>query len=292
MRSLNALRERVSAWRRDGQAVALVPTMGNLHRGHLGLIDIARSHCDRVVCSIYVNPTQFGPGEDYDQYPRTLEADQEALDRHDVELLFLPSDDFVYPYGEEQATWVEVPGLSDTLCGAARPGHFRGVASVVCRLLNMVQPDCAVFGEKDYQQLVIIRRMVTDLSIPVEIVGGPTGRESDGLAMSSRNRYLSEEERSRAGLLFRELCSVRNAIGADEHDFGELERYAATALDDAGFRTDYVAVRDADTLQPPGEDADSLIVLGAARLGRARLIDNVRAGMSRDAESRAPGSPS
>ncbi len=289
VRSIHALQERVSHWRRHGQTVALVPTMGNLHRGHLSLVDVARARCDRTVCSIYVNPTQFGPDEDYDQYPRTLEADQAALGKRDVALVFHPDSDIVYPFGEELSTWVEVPGLSDTLCGSARPGHFRGVASIVCRLLNMVQPHCAVFGEKDYQQLVIIRRMVTDLSIPVEIIGGPTQREDDGLAMSSRNRYLSEEERSRAGLLYTQLSAVRDTIDSGERDYRALEKRATAALDGAGFRTDYVAVRDAGTLRPPGEDADDLVVLGAAWLGRARLIDNVRM-MNRDPRVAEPTS--
>jgi len=273
---VHELRQRVSGWRRGGQTVALVPTMGNLHEGHLSLVDVARERCDRVVCSIYVNPTQFGPNEDYGRYPRTPEADQEALAERDVDLVFLPGDDVVYPSSEEPSTWVEVPGLSDILCGAVRPGHFRGVTSVVCRLLNMAQPDCAVFGEKDYQQLVIIRRMVSDLSMPVDIAGVGICREDDGLAMSSRNQYLSLEERSRAPLLYRELCALRDAIGSGNRDFAALERRASAALDDAGFRTDYVAVRDAETLRAPGDGEDSLIVLGAAWLGGARLIDNVR----------------
>jgi len=254
--------------------------MGNLHRGHLSLVDVARQRCDHTVCTIYVNPTQFGPDEDYDRYPRTLEADLQALGERDVALVFCPGSDVVYPDGEERSTWVEVPGLSDTLCGAARPKHFRGVTSVVCRLLNMVQPHCAVFGEKDYQQLVIIRRMVTDLSMPVEIVGGATQREDDGLAISSRNQYLSEQERSRAGLLYTQLCAVRDAIGTGERDYPVLEKRATAALDDAGFRTDYVAVRATETLRTPGEDADEVVVLGAAWLGRARLIDNVRASVA------------
>jgi pantoate--beta-alanine ligase len=274
--SIHALRQQVSAWRRDRQTIALVPTMGNLHRGHLSLVDVAGARCDRVVCSIYVNPTQFGPDEDYDQYPRSLEADQQALGERDVALVFCPSNDTVYSYGEERSTWVEVPGLSDTLCGMARPGHFRGVTSVVCRLLNMVQPHYAVFGEKDYQQLVIIRRMVSDLSIPVEIVGGATQREEDGLAISSRNQYLSQEERSRAGLLYTQLCAVLDAISSGERDYSALEKRAFAELDDAGFRTDYVAVRATETLRTPGEDTDELVVLGAAWLGHARLIDNVR----------------
>lgn len=284
--SIEAMRQRVSDWRRAGQSVALVPTMGNLHRGHLSLVEIAQRRCDVTVSSIYVNPTQFGPDEDYDRYPRTLEADLEALAEYDVPLVFHPDTDTVYPHGQDRSTWVEVPGLSDTLCGRVRPGHFRGVASVVCRLFNMVQPDCAVFGEKDYQQLVIIQRMVTDLSIPVKIIAGPTQREDDGLAVSSRNQYLSARERSRAALLYRELCAVCDAIDSGERDYVALEENASANLDRGGFRTDYVAVRTAATLDTPGEEADDLVVLGAAWLGRARLIDNVRARAIEDRGSR------
>ena len=276
IRSVHALRQRVADWRSTGQTVALVPTMGNLHRGHLSLVDVARARCDRVVCTIYVNPTQFGPDEDYARYPRTLAADQQALGEREVALVFCPTGDIVYPFGEQGATWVEVPGLSDTLCGAARPGHFSGVSSVVCRLLNMVQPHCAIFGEKDYQQLIIIRRMVTDLSMPVEIIGAATQRADDGLALSSRNQYLSDEERARASTLYAELGAVREAIGSGERDYAALEKRAVTHLEAAGFRPDYVSVRDAETLESPGEGNQNLVVLGAAWLGRARLIDNVR----------------
>jgi pantoate--beta-alanine ligase len=274
--SVDALRRRVSDWRRSGQTVALVPTMGNLHRGHGSLIDVAREHADRVVCSIYVNPTQFGPNEDYDRYPRTPDADLDALTRWDADLVYAPSNEVVYPFGQEESTWVEVPRLGDDLCGASRPGHFRGVTSVVCRFLNMARPDCAVFGEKDYQQLVIIRRMVADLSMPVDIVAAPTCRDEDGLALSSRNQYLSPDERTRAPLLYRQLQAVRDAIAAGAGDYAAVERRAAAELEEAGFRPDYVAVRDAETLSTPGQRSGPLVVLAAAWLGRARLIDNVR----------------
>jgi len=269
------LRRTLNDWRASGARIAFVPTMGNLHRGHLTLIQEARARADRVIASVFVNPLQFGPGEDLDAYPRTLEQDRRLLAETGCDLLFTPKADTMYPHGQAVQTFVEVPGISDILCGATRPGHFRGVATVVCKLLNMVRPDVALFGEKDFQQLLVIRRMVEDLSIPVEIVGIGTVRESDGLAMSSRNGYLSTEERGRAPALYRALN-----LAADRLRRGDppdaAERIALETLDAAGMRPDYVSIRTAATLGPVADTDTDLVVLGAAYLGRTRLIDNVR----------------
>lgn len=254
--------------------MALVPTMGNLHQGHLELVRRARA--DRVVVSIFVNPLQFGEGEDYEAYPRTLEADAEKLGFLGVDMLFTPEVPVMYSSAPDFHTRVEVPGLSDILCGAYRPGHFIGVATVVCKLLNIIQPDTALFGEKDFQQLLIIRRMVKDLCIPVKVVGVSTLRESDGLAMSSRNSYLTPEERGRAPGLYQTLQWVREQIVQGRDDFDVLEQEAAGLLRDAGLWPDYVSVRRCADLGPPGPGDGELIVLAAANLGRARLIDNLR----------------
>jgi len=269
------LRRTLNDWRASGARIAFVPTMGNLHRGHLTLIQEARARADRVIASVFVNPLQFGPGEDLDAYPRTLEQDRRLLAETGCDLLFTPKADTMYPHGQAVQTFVEVPGISDILCGATRPGHFRGVATVVCKLLNMVRPDVALFGEKDFQQLLVIRRMVEDLSIPVEIVGIGTVRESDGLAMSSRNGYLSTEERGRAAALYRALNLATDRLRrGDPPD--AAERIALETLDAAGMRPDYVSIRTAATLGPVADTDTDLVVLGAAYLGRTRLIDNVR----------------
>jgi pantoate--beta-alanine ligase len=271
---LAALRGAVARFRAAGERVAVVPTMGNLHRGHLALVARARAEAERVVVTVFVNPTQFGPGEDFAAYPRTPAADAGVLAAAGCDLLFLPPVAEVYPAGEAGATRVEVPGLSTILCGAFRPGHFAGVTSVVTRLFNMVGPDVAVFGDKDYQQLTIIRRMVRDLHLPVRIVGLPTVREPDGLALSSRNQYLTPAERAVAPRLAAVLGEVATGLGAGRRDFGALEADAQAALVAAGFRPDYVAIRGATDLgDPAAADAD-LVVLAAAWLGRARLIDN------------------
>lgn len=269
------LRSKVAAWRSAGERVALVPTMGNLHLGHLTLVREARRCADRVVASIFVNPLQFGPSEDLAAYPRTLDEDRRALAAEGCDLLFTPTPSVVYPRGQEAQTRVEVPGLSDLLCGASRPGHFLGVATVVCKLLNMVQPDVALFGEKDFQQLMVIRRMVEDLDIPVEILGVPTVRESDGLAMSSRNGYLTPDERAYAPALHRMLTQAAEALRAGE-SVGAVEARARAALAEAGLRPDYVSVRSAQDLSEAGPDDRDLVILAAAYLGRARLIDNLR----------------
>ncbi len=269
------LRLQVGAWRAAGERIAFVPTMGNLHAGHLTLIAEARARAPRVVASIFVNPMQFGPAEDLDAYPRTLARDRELLETAGCDLLFVPGVATVYPRGSEAQTRVEVPGLSDVLCGESRPGHFRGVATVVCKLFNMVQPDVALFGEKDFQQLLVIRRMVEDLAMPVEIVGVPTVRESDGLAMSSRNGYLSAAQRTLAPTLRRVLTTARRAL-LEGAAVASVEREADAALREAGLAPDYVQVRTAEDLRPATEADRDLVILAAAYLGRARLIDNLR----------------
>ena len=272
--SLDELRAQIELWRRGGN-VAFVPTMGNLHAGHLSLVKEARKIADRVVTSIFVNPLQFGAGEDFENYPRTFERDSEMLINEGTDLLFAPPVEVMYPKPQADQTRVEVPGLSELLCGAHRPGHFVGVATVVCKLFNMVQPDIAVFGNKDYQQLMVIRRMVEDLAMPVTIVGVETMRESDGLAMSSRNGYLSAEERALAPVLYRTLSDLAARLRNGEDDFYRLEKEAAAELDGSGFRTDYVAIRRAADLLDPVAGESELVILAAAYLGKARLIDNI-----------------
>jgi pantoate--beta-alanine ligase len=267
------LREQIRAWRRSGERIAFVPTMGNLHAGHLSLVDRARGLADRVVASVFVNPTQFGPSEDYAAYPRTLEQDAAFLMQAGCDLLYTPTIRAMYPFGNTEA-WVDVPALAGILCGEHRPGHFRGVATVVARLFNQVLPDVAVFGEKDWQQLQVIRRMTTDLAFPIEIVGAPTLREPDGLAMSSRNQYLSPEERGRAAVVYRSLRQVVDAVRAGQAITDACVE-GAEALRTAGLVPDYVEVREAGSLLPPQVGDRHLVALTAARLGRARLIDNI-----------------
>ncbi len=268
------LRSRVESWRRGGN-VAFVPTMGNLHAGHLALVKEARAAADRVVVSIFVNPMQFGAGEDFDSYPRTFERDSEMLQAEGTDLLFAPSVEVMYPKSQAEQTRVEVPGISGVLCGASRPGHFVGVATVVCKLFNMVQPDIALFGKKDYQQLMVIRRMVDDLAMPTKIMGVETTRESDGLAMSSRNGYLTAAERAIAPALYRIIRGVAERLGRGEVDYASLERQAAEELDASGLRSDYFAVRRAEDLGMPGPTEKALVILAAVYLGKARLIDNL-----------------
>jgi pantoate--beta-alanine ligase len=291
------LRACIAALRQRGGRVGLVPTMGNLHQGHLSLIDTARRHgADAVVVSIFVNPLQFGPKEDYAAYPRTPEDDHAALAGKDVALVFAPTVEEMYPGGQGATTRVEVPGLSTILCGHFRPGHFVGVATIVAKLFNMAQPDLAVFGEKDYQQLVLIRRMAGDLCLPIEVIGSPTVREDDGLAMSSRNRFLSAEERARAPELHRALCDAAAAAAVEGWPFTAIEERGMARLETAGFRPEYFAVRDALTLAEPAPDRRDLVVLAAAWLGRTRLIDNVAVNRARQEpttgrrDGRFPGS--
>ncbi|HWK74701.1 MAG TPA: pantoate--beta-alanine ligase [Povalibacter sp.] len=274
------LRQRVHQWRSAGLRIAFVPTMGNLHAGHGNLVKQASLLADRVIVSIFVNPLQFGPNEDFAAYPRTPDEDHKLLRSLNADLLFTPSVEEMYPRGQVESARVQVPGLDEILCGAFRPGHFTGVATIVTKLLNLVQPDVALFGEKDYQQLMIIRRAATDLCMPMEIVGVETMREPDGLAMSSRNRYLSEQDRRVAPQIFAELERARQAIESGACDFEALEQAGFTALQGSGFRPDYFSIRDAATLGPASAGTE-LVVLTAARIGRARLIDNVKAASPR-----------
>lgn len=273
--TIDALRHTVAVWRNNGERIAFVPTMGNLHDGHLALIDEAKRDADRTVASIFVNPLQFGEGEDFDTYPRTPDEDSSQLASRSVDLLFAPPVEAIYQRAQQQQTRVEVPGVSHILDGEFRPGFFIGVATVVCKLFNMVQPDIAVFGEKDYQQLHIIRRMVEDLQMPIEIAASPTVRESDGLAMSSRNNYLDPRQRQIAPLIYRCLLQTADALQRGKGDRRQLEQAAAATLADAGFIVDYYTVRNADTLDPADADEKKLVILTAARLGGTRLIDNI-----------------
>lgn len=272
---IDELRLRIADWRRREQLVALVPTMGNLHAGHIALIDHACRLAPRVVASIFVNPSQFGPEEDFGAYPRTLAEDQAKLAAAGCDLLFAPPVGEIYPRGPEATTQVRVPGLSDILCGAFRPVHFAGVAQVVCKLFNMVQPDIAVFGEKDRQQLLVIQRMVADLDLPVAVAGAPTVREADGLAMSSRNHYLTPEQRAIAPALYRQLLAAGRRLEQGERDYAAIEQAGTTALTEAGFRPEYFRVVRAEDYADPTPGERRLVVTAAAWLGRARLIDNL-----------------
>lgn len=262
-------------WRRAGERIALVPTMGNLHAGHLALVRRARAEADRVVASIFVNPLQFDRPEDLAAYPRTLEADAAALAEAGADLLFAPAEQEVYPRGRDGITRVEVPGLGETLEGAHRPGHFIGVATVVCKLFALVRPDVAVFGEKDFQQLLIIRTMNADLDLGVRVLAEPTVREPDGLAMSSRNGYLGPEDRARAPALYAALTDLAGAISRGERDFTALEQAARARLEAAGLRPEYVSLRRRQDLALPEPGDRELVLLAAAWCGPARLIDNL-----------------
>jgi len=273
--SRKELTEQLVEWRRNGDHVALVPTMGSLHAGHVSLVELAREHAERVVVSIFVNPTQFGEGEDFDKYPRTLERDKRRLKTAAADLIFAPDVDTVYPFGLENATTISVPGLTENFCGASRPGHFDGVTTVVARLFVLVQPDVAIFGQKDYQQQLVIRRMTEDMSLPVTIITAATVREDDGLAMSSRNAYLTDAERRTAPVLFETLSHIGTELQNGRRDFSELESVALQRLTAAGFDVDYFAIRRALNLEIPNRDCDDLVVLTAAGLGKARLIDNI-----------------
>ena len=269
------MRELHEGWRHHDEHVALVPTMGNLHEGHLSLVELARQHAERVVVTVFVNPTQFGEGEDFEEYPRTLKRDTQRVKKLDADVLFTPDVDVVYPFGIDKATLVSVPGLTRNFCGASRPGHFDGVTTVVARLFALVQPDVAVFGQKDYQQQLVIRHMTADLSLPIRIITAPTVREPDGLAMSSRNQYLSAAERAVAPQLHAALETIGTQLQNGKRDFEELENDAGNTLEAAGFIPDYVAIRRAENLELPDRDCDEIVVLAAAHLGKARLIDNI-----------------
>ncbi|MBO2559955.1 pantoate--beta-alanine ligase [Shewanella algae] len=271
---IDEIRARVREWRQKGETVAFVPTMGNLHQGHVSLILEAARRADHVVASIFVNPLQFGKNEDLDAYPRTLGADQQKLTEAGCELLFTPIPELIYPKGLDAQTFVEVPGISDELCGASRPGHFRGVATIVCKLFNIVQPDIALFGRKDYQQLLVIKTMVSDLSLPIEVIGVETVREDSGLALSSRNGYLTEAEKALAPKLKASMDKLAEAIVLGQ-DIDQAISNAKEFLRAAGLEPDYLEVREASSLKPVSSDDKSLVILAAAYLGKARLIDNM-----------------
>jgi pantoate--beta-alanine ligase len=269
------LRALLIEWHQEGDRIALVPTMGNLHKGHLALVALAKEHAERVIVSVFVNPTQFGPGEDYAAYPRTLEKDALKLTHAGADVLFAPSVDVIYPNGVDDATSVNVPDLSAELEGASRPGHFAGVASVVCRLLNMCHPNVAVFGQKDYQQFVILKRMTEDLHLPVQLIAGPTERDANGLALSSRNSYLDKDQQMTAAVISQALHAVSTMLEDGNRDCVALEHSAMEQITAAGLVPDYVTIRDAADLSVPNEGSTHLVVLAAARLGAVRLIDNV-----------------
>ncbi len=270
---LDRLRATVREWKRAGERVAFVPTMGNLHAGHFSLVRLARKHADRVVASVFVNPTQFGPNEDFARYPRTPERDAQGLEEAGCDVLWMPSVETMYPFGVDGAVRVQVPGVTDVLEGAHRPGHFDGVATVVARLFLQVQPDIAVFGRKDYQQLAVIRYLVREMSFPIEIVPADTRREDDGLAMSSRNQYLSEDERARAVAIHRVLGRMRDGAVAGR-SVADIEADAAAELGGEGFDVDYAVLRRRDFQAAEAGDRE-LVALVAARIGRTRLIDNL-----------------
>ncbi|MEQ1529746.1 MAG: pantoate--beta-alanine ligase [Methylococcales bacterium] len=267
------LRQAINNWRLAGQRLAFVPTMGNLHDGHLKLVSAAKKHADKVIVSIFVNPTQFGPGEDFASYPRTEQADQHKLSAAQTDLLFMPQVAEMYPTATK--TVVSVAGVTEHYCGASRPGHFDGVATVVCKLFNMVQPDLALFGLKDFQQLTVIRTMVRDLNIPIDIIGVDTVREANGLAMSSRNGYLTDSQKTLAANLYQILCSARSAVLAGKQSYAAIEQQAVQDLQNIGLQPDYFAVcRQSDLAKAEQNELD-LVILAAVKLGATRLIDNV-----------------
>ena len=273
IQKIETLREQLALIRKAKKKIALVPTMGNLHQGHLSLVTKAKQHADYIVVTIFVNPSQFVAGEDFEHYPRTLDADLEMLKEMNVDLVFIPQTEEIYPDSDQMKTEVTVPELDSIYCGKYRPGHFNGVATVVTKLFNMVQPDVAIFGEKDFQQLLVIRRLVKDLNIPVEIIGAPIVRERDGLAMSSRNQYLTESERAQAPELFKCLNKMADAIKQGDSNYKKLEMEAVDELLANGFKPEYVGICDAETLKTPINH--KLVIIAAAWLGNARLIDNV-----------------
>ena len=282
---ISELRAQVKAWRQQGLTIAFVPTMGNLHAGHISLVTEALKHADKVVASIFVNPMQFGVNEDIENYPRTMIDDQQKLTAAGTALLFTPTPDIIYPKGLAKQSFVEVPNISDGYCGESRPGHFRGVATIVCKLFNLVQPDVACFGLKDYQQVQVIQIMVEDLSMPITIIPVATTREESGLALSSRNGYLTAEEKATAPALYQSLQWLAEQIKTgyahqDSIDFIGLAKQAAKAINDASLHTDYLHVCHAQTLQPASEDDTQLVILAAAHCGKARLIDNLQVNLA------------
>jgi pantoate--beta-alanine ligase len=275
VKTVRELRAAVARARSEGKRIALVPTMGNLHSGHIALVTKAVQRADFVIASIFVNPLQFGPSEDLASYPRTLAADQEQLLQAGCHLLFTPTVDEMYPHGMTDQTIVRVPVVSEGLCGGSRPGHFDGVSTVVSKLFNMVQPDIAIFGQKDFQQLAVVSALVRDLNMPIQIIGEPTVRAADGLALSSRNGYLSGDQRAAAPALYRVIKQVGDALRSGEPNHDQLLSDGVKALESAGFRPDYLEIRNAVSLRPATPDDRDLVVLGAAFLGKTRLIDNL-----------------
>ncbi len=275
VKTVRELRAAIARARAEGKRIGFVPTMGNLHSGHVALVEKASQRADFVVASIFVNPLQFGPNEDLAKYPRTLAADQEKLVSAGCHLLFAPTPEEMYPQGMDDQTRISVPVVSEGLCGGSRPGHFEGVATVVAKLFNMVQPDLAIFGEKDFQQLAVIRKLVRDLNLPVQIFGEPTVRADDGLALSSRNGYLSAEQRQVAPQLFATLKDMADSICGGRDDFSRLTLDGLKHLEKAGFRPDYLEIREAGSLRPAQAGDKELVILVAAYLGTTRLIDNL-----------------
>ncbi|MBH0028141.1 pantoate--beta-alanine ligase [Pseudoalteromonas sp. SWN29] len=273
---IRSLRSQIKAWRQAGLSVALVPTMGNLHRGHFSLVEKAKNLADKVVVSIFVNPMQFGANEDLDNYPRTLNEDKQGLAELGTDIVFTPSVDTIYPNGLGAQSFVDVPDISLGYCGGSRPGHFRGVATIVTKLFNLVQPDYACFGEKDFQQLQVIKTMARDLSIPVEVIGVPTMREVSGLAMSSRNGYLSDDQKATATVLFKALNTCAEQLKSGEKDFAELEAAAKVSLEQAGLKPDYFEIAQRDTLKTATIEDTQFVILAAAYFGGVRLIDNIQ----------------
>lgn len=269
------MRAAVYEWRGAGDSIAFVPTMGNLHKGHISLARLAAENAERVIVSVFVNPTQFGPSEDYEKYPRTLEVDARKLSRAKVDVLFAPTVDEMYPHELTNSTQIIVPELSDMFCGEYRPGHFVGVTSVVSRLLNICMPDIAIFGEKDYQQFIILQRMVDDLQMPVRLLAGPTERDANGLALSSRNSFLDEKQQATAAVIQQSLLAVATRLRDGQRDYAELEQEAMQQIEAAGLEPEFVAIRGAGDLAEPAEGNMRLVVLAAARYGDVRLIDNL-----------------
>jgi len=273
--SVSELRQYIQHWKDHQQSIAFIPTMGNLHQGHLSLIEKGQSLCDRTICSIFVNPMQFGPNEDFNHYPRTLDRDIELLESVACDLVYMPTASELYPQGLEGISQIIVTDLTDTFEGAHRPGHFTGVATIVAKLFNIVRPDISVFGKKDYQQYCVIKKMTQDLNLDVEIIGQETSREPSGLATSSRNRYLNEEQKSEAALIYETLQEASDKIVRGEKDFASVEKQATDKLNQAGFDTDYFNVCNADTLKPATTGDKKLVILVTTRLGDTRLLDNI-----------------
>jgi len=273
--SVTELRQYIQHWKDHKRSIAFVPTMGNLHQGHLSLIEKGQSLCDKSICSIFVNPMQFGPNEDFNHYPRTLNRDIELLESVGCDLVYMPTASELYPQGLENISQIIVTDLTESFEGAHRPGHFTGVATIVAKLFNIVKPNISVFGKKDYQQYCVIRKMTRDLNLDVEIIGQETSREPSGLATSSRNQYLDEKQKSKAALIYQTLRDAADKIIKGENDFAIIEKNAIDSLNQAGFETDYFSVCNADTLKPATNENRKLVVLVATRLGDTRLLDNI-----------------